>query len=173
MLDKKGFHLLHCAKGGGTVKKHNAIQQDFLALATSAGIQASACNKDIVLLNQAGDTKRGDLMLPQCGFNERNLLLDFTITNPACQTYSVSTIQDKNSSIKRARNTKNEKYRAAAEANDIQFMPMAIECYGALSIEVIGILHLLCERRSRMTGGTHDPTPVSLVQTHLLYSTER
>ena len=74
-------------------------------LASSAGVMASIWSADVVLLNNVGDDgRRGDLMLPQCGEDGKNLLLDFTITNP------VSSV-----------------------ASDITFMLMAIECYRALS----------------------------------------
>ena len=104
-----------------------------------------------MLLNEVGDTKRGDLMLPQCGKNGKNLLLDFTITHPACSTYASHTVRNQNYAIQRARESKNRKYGEVAEANDIEFMPMVFECYGALSSQVIGILHTLCEKRSKMT----------------------
>ena len=81
----------------------------------------------------------------------KNLLLDFAISHPACSTYTDATIRDRNSAIRRSRDTKNSKYKEAAEASDIQFMPMAFESYGALSTEVIKILNILCEKRSRIT----------------------
>ena len=149
--DKRGTHLLHCPKGGNLIKKHNAIQHDVMALATSAGVQASCCNKDVAILNEAGDTRRGDLLLPQCGKDERNLILDFSITHPACPTYCTATVNNPNSAIQRVNDTKNNKYKERAEANDIEFMPMALECYGALSPEFVKVLKFLCEKRANLT----------------------
>ena len=91
-------------------------------------------------------------MLPQCGKGGKNLLLDFTITNPACQTYMDATRADPSSSIRRANKTKNDKYKERAAANDIDFMPMALECYGALSKEFVEVLNMLCEKRAKCTG---------------------
>ncbi len=40
------------------------------------------------------------------------------------------------------------KYAESAAASDIDFMPMALECYGALSQELIHIIRLLSEKRA-------------------------
>lgn len=151
-LTKQGAHLLHCPKGGTLIHRHNSLQQEFKALATSAGVLASSCNKDVVLLNQAGDTRYGDLILPQCGEDGKNLLLDFTITHPICPTYLRDTRRDPSSSLRRATTTKNNKYMESAVANDITFMPMALECYGALSKECIHVIKMLCEKRADIAG---------------------
>ena len=47
---------------------------------------------------------------------------------------------------------KNNKYKERAEANDIDFMPMALECYGALSKEFVNVMQMLCQKRSEITG---------------------
>lgn len=152
-LEPKGIHLLHCAKGGSLIHRHDAVQQEVKALAISAGVQASSCCKDVVVLNQAGgDMRRGDLMLPQCGKNNMNLLLDFTFTHPASKSSRAATINDPSSSIRRANMRKNNKYKERAEANDIDFMPMALECYGALSKEFVNVMQMLCQKRSEITG---------------------
>jgi hypothetical protein len=152
-LTKQGAHLLHCAKGGSLIHRHNAIQQEVKALATSAGVQASSCNKDVVLLNQVGDSRYGDLLLPQCGDDGKNLLLDFTITHPICPTYLRETRRDPSSSLRRASMIKNTKYMESAVANDITFMPMALECHGALSKEFTHVIRMLCEKRAEIANG--------------------
>jgi hypothetical protein len=68
--------------------------------------------------------------------------VSLTITNPACQTYMDATRADPSSSIRRANKTKNDKY----------FMPMALECNGALSKEFVDVLNKLCEKRAKCTG---------------------
>jgi hypothetical protein len=103
-------------------------------LASSAGVMASIWSADVVLLNNVGDDgRRGDLMLPQCGEDRKNLLLDFTITNPVRSMDG--TIHNPGSSIEKANKRKNNKYLEAAVASDITSMLMAIECYGALSLQ--------------------------------------
>lgn len=151
-LDKMGVHLLHCPVGGNLIRRHNAIQNEMKALAISAGVQASSCDKDVLLLNQAGDSRKGDLLLPQCGINGKNMLLDFTITNPICPTYLNSTRNDPSSSIRRATIAKNNKYLESAAASDIIFMPMALECYGALSHQFVEVLQMLCHKRANLVG---------------------
>ena len=158
-MDKLGIHLLHCPVGGNLIRRHNAIQNEVKALATSAGVQASSCNKDVVLLNMAGDTRRGDLMLPQCGNEGKDLLLDFTIVNPVCESYLNATRNDPTSAIRRARTTKNNKYMESAAASDITFMPMALECYGALSDEFVEVIRILCHKRADIVGS--DPSAVT------------
>lgn len=153
-LDKKGIHLLLCKKGGAPIHRHDGIQNVIKALATSAGVQASSCCKDVVVMNEAGgDNRRGDLMLPQCGDNGKNLLLDFTIRNPASASLLDATRGNPNTAIKRAEKEKNDKYKERAAANDIEFMPMALECYGALSKNFVKVLNMLCEKKAQMNKG--------------------
>jgi len=107
----------------------------------------------VVVLNEAGsDNRRADIMLPQCGENGRNLLLDITIKNPAAESLIDHTIRDQDSAIRTANKQKNDKYQERALANDIQFMPMALECYGALSKEFVSVMHMLCEKRADIVG---------------------
>jgi hypothetical protein len=152
-LDKKGIHLLHCKNGGGPTHRHDGIQRELKALAVSAGVQASTCSKDVVVLNQAGsDTRRADIMLPQCGHGGTNLLLDVTIANPAAACRIDATINDPGTALRRANAAKNAKYKDRAQANDIDFMPMALECYGALSKDFVSVMHMLCEKRAEIVG---------------------
>ena len=152
VLDGKGTHLLSCAKGGTLIHRHNAIQQDVLVLATSAGVQASILSADVLLLNNAAsDMRRGDLLLPEMGKDERDLVVDFTITHPTCPSYVSATRNDPDSSIRRANNRKNLKYKNAAETQDKTFMPMALECYGALSKDFLFVINKLCEKRAKLT----------------------
>ena len=59
-------------------------------------------------------------MLPQCGNEGKDLLLDFTIVNPVCESYINATRNDPTSAIRRARTTKNNKYmESAAATSDI------------------------------------------------------
>jgi hypothetical protein len=148
-LNKKGTHLLSCAKGGSLIHRHDALMREVKALALSAGVQASSCNKDVVFRNGvANDNRMGDLLLPQCGENQKNLIVDFTITYPCSKSKLAATRNNPSSSIKDATKRKNEKYKESAAACDTDFMPMALECYGALSVELIHIIRLLSEKRA-------------------------
>ena len=92
-------------------------------------------------------------MLPQCGENGKNLLLDFTIKNPTAVSMIDATRNDPSTAIRRAEISKNEKYKERAAANDIDFMPMALECYGALSHNFIRVLNMLCDKKAQMDNG--------------------
>ena len=122
------------------------------ALATSAGVQVSTVCKDVLLKNAAGDGRRGDAIFPQLGPDEKNVLGDFTITCPTAASYVEATRRDPDSSIKRANDKKNSKYKEAAAAHDIKFMPLALECYGAFSKEFLYVIHTLCEKRAIIAG---------------------
>ena len=148
LLNSKGTHLLSCAKGGSLIHRHDALMREIMSLAISARVQASTCNKDIVLQNGASDNRRGDLFLPQCGTNGKNVIIDFTITYPCSSSKLRATRANPSSSIREATRRKNEKYAESAAASDIDFMPMALECYGALSVELIHIIRLLSEKRA-------------------------
>ena len=51
--------------------------------------------------------------------------------------------------LERITNTSKER----AEANDIDFIPMALECYdGALSKEFVNVMQMLCQKISEITG---------------------
>ncbi len=83
------------------------------------------------------------------------MLLDVTICNPICESYLSHTRNDPHSAIRRAVNTKNNKYFQRAEACDINFMPMALECYGALSNEFVKVIQMLCQKRAELVGSDH------------------
>jgi hypothetical protein len=151
VLDKLATHLL-CCPLSGLIRRHDAIQSDILALAKSAGNQASVVCKDVLVLNTVGDNRRGDMILPQLGPGEKNVLGDFTITCPTASSYVEATRRDPESSIKRANDKKNTKYKDAAEALDIKFMPLALECYGAFSKDFLSLIHTLCEKRATIAG---------------------
>ena len=92
------------------------------------------------------------MILPQLGPGEKNVLGDFTITCPTASSYVEATRRDPESSIKRANDKKNTKYKDAAEALDIKFMPLALECYGAFSKDFLSLIHTLCEKRATIAG---------------------
>ena len=158
ILDKKGVHLLSCPKGGHLIYNHDAVQRDIQVLATSAGFQASALSKDVILRNNtpAINNRKGDLLIPAAaslvlpadedkGFP---LLLDFTRVNGASKSAFKNTIKDSDSSLMNADDKKYKKYKPLAEANDIEFMPMAFECYGALSKKFQKLVRALCHIRA-------------------------
>ena len=93
-------------------------------------------------------------MLPQCGPNEGNMVGDFTITHPTADSYVPATRRNPDSSIKRANDTKNSKYKDAAAALDITFMPLALECFGAFSSEFLSVINMLCEKRALIVGSS-------------------
>jgi hypothetical protein len=69
---------------------------------------------------------------------------DFTITCPIASSYVEATRRDPpESSIKQANDKKNTKYKDAAEALDIKFIPLALECYGAFSKDFLSLIHTL------------------------------
>ena len=106
-LDKLGTHLLSCPLSGMT-RRHNAIQHDIHSLARSAGVLSSTLNKDVLILNAVVDStqQRGDLMLPQCGPDDKNMVLDFTITYPTAKSKFEATRRDPDSSIRKANTRK-------------------------------------------------------------------
>ena len=56
-------------------------------------------------------------------------------------------VNDPSSSmIRRANVGKKNKYKERAEANDVDFMPMALECYGALSKECVDVMQMLRQK---------------------------
>ena len=153
-LDKKGVHVTSCAKGGHLIMNHNAVQRDLQVLATSAGFPASALNKDVLLHNNVEPdvNKKGDLLIAGMGdpATGRALLIDVTITHPACPSVCAATIANAKASIQRAETRKNNKYLALAANNDITFTPMALECYGAFSDDFIRIVNRLCLARAEI-----------------------
>ena len=79
------------------------------------------------------------------------LILDISITQHACSTYSTATVNNSHSAIQRVNDISNNKHKERAEANDIEFMPMDHLCYGALSPEFVRALNFLCEKRANLT----------------------
>jgi len=153
-LDKKGVHLTSCAKGGHLIVNHNAIQRDLQVLATSAGFPASSLNKDVLLRNnvQPDINRKGDLLIPGLGNADKGwpLLVDVTITHPACPSVVYATRRNAKASIQKAEARKNGIYLELAANNDITFTPMALECYGAFSDKFIRIVNLLCQTRAEI-----------------------
>ena len=151
-LDKKGVHLTSCAKGGHLIRNHNMVQRDLQVLATSAGFQASALCKDVLLRNnvEPNANRKGDLLIPGLGDKDKGwpLLLDVTITHPACPSAAAATKRDPTSSIRKAESRKNSIYLELAATNDISFTPMALECYGALSKDFDKLVRKLCHIRA-------------------------
>ena len=123
-------------------------------LATSAGFPASALNKDVLLHNNVEPdvNKKGDLLIPGLGDPAKGwpLLIDVTMTHPACSSVCAATITNAKASIQKAEARKNNKYLALAANNDITFTPMALECYGAFSDDFIRIVNRLCLSRAEI-----------------------
>ena len=152
VVDRWGTHIFACVQFRSLLKsRHDAIQNDFKALANSAGIRADDRRLTVFRVIQEDDGKRPDLLLPGFGEDGKDLLLDFTIGHPTCGTYVEHAATTPNYTLLNLHARKNTKYLQRCTEIGASFMPMAFESFGAASDQVMDVMKRLVSRAAEST----------------------
>lgn len=152
VIDTAGVHFFSCPYFSGLWKeRHDAIQNDYKVLASTAGVRADDRKLTVFRENEEGDGKRPDLLIPNLGDNGRDLLLDFVIGHPTCPTYLGRAAREKHATLKNRERYKNDKYLQRCININKSFMPMAFESFGAASEGSLKLMANLVSRASELT----------------------
>ena len=91
-------------------QRHDAIIRDLKELASEAGVIARDKHLTIFIIADESDGQRPDLLLEKQGTNGRDLLLDMTVSHPACSSYVGRACKERGHTIKKKRMENNNKY---------------------------------------------------------------
>ena len=133
LIDRKGYHMNCCGKGGEWTRRHDTIVFELKALAASAGCATEfnpkncfPINKAMNLKDESGKApdllirKPGKLQFVQVDSNcPRNIIVDVRVN----YALSKSNICNPDASFK----GKNSKYKSLSEASNLFFLPFIID----------------------------------------------
>ena len=144
--DSLGTHLFSCTYH--LTQRHDAIIRDLKELASEAGVIARDKHLTIFRIADESDGQRPDLLLEKQGSNGRDLLLDITVSHPACSSYVGRACKERGHTIKKKRMEKNNKYLKKCEDQGACFSPLPFESFGLAGREVLDLVSSLVKKAS-------------------------
>ena len=131
-----GYHALTCQTGGGLGVRHNALRDCFLRYCKMAGLEAK---KEVAGLLPDSAARPADVLLsPLSSLFIRNLdsrracCLDFAVTNTLQpKTLSRACVVSGAAAADYEQTVKLPRYKEQCEKQNLDFVPMVVEAYGA------------------------------------------
>jgi len=134
-------HLFSCNEMKPLIQmRHNAIQHDFLQMGQYGGKRVIDSGLGRMIEN---DGRKADLLFAGMGRNNTDLAVDFTVGNPCAPSYLPRSKDIANHTLDLLETNKITKYEAAYRAVGVDFKPLAMEMFGAVSDTFISFFKAL------------------------------
>lgn len=134
-----GRHLLTCRYGGGITARHDALRNQVLEAATTAGY--SAC---LEVQHGTGKQRPGDVVIR----GSPATFVDVAVMHPLQPRYAKQAADGASPPDAYARTVKDAKYKKSLQNDGLLFLPFVADVYGNLSTEASALVRRLGRARA-------------------------
>lgn len=147
LMDKEGYHMAVCKRGGSTIQRHNSIRDIIFEHCQKASWNPKL---EIACINNSNNNSiPADIYIPK----SPPIALDVTVVHPLADKYLNKSSKISDGANILAELGKNQKYQQICKDSNVKFIPLSLEFYGRWGPDSKSFFQTLSNGISNRFGG--------------------